>query len=113
MTTESPISRARSLANLLPLVVILWIGFYSHKQFGTDGVAGLLLGVYLILYTVFAVRKWKPEELSPFRKIIYRFRVVLIIAGLASMIGGALDIYNPPKLKAESEISEQARKAME
>jgi hypothetical protein len=73
--------------------VIVLIGLYSHWRHGTDGIAGVLMGLYMILYLMTAVRKWDPEKLSPKRRFIMKHRTALMIASLFVMIGGALDMY--------------------
>ena len=89
--TSTLYSGAKASASLVPIVATVLIGFYSHKYHGTDGVVGVLMGIYLVLYTLIRVNKWNPNALPPLRSLIYKFRVVIVIAGLAGIIGGTLD----------------------
>jgi len=85
-------SRVKALMSTLPIVVIVWVGFYSHRHYGHDGIAGVLLGHYWTLFMLIVARKWKREELSPFRRFVHRFRTPFMVLGLFTIILGALDM---------------------
>lgn len=51
---DSPAIRLVNVLAFLPIVAIVLIGFYSHKHSGTDGIVGVLLGLYGVGYLVVA-----------------------------------------------------------
>ncbi len=89
----SPTQRLAERLAALPIFVIVLIGYYSHKHYGTDGIVGVLMGLYMILYLMIAVPRWDADSTSGLRHLIVKYRTALMIAGFVGMVGGALDMY--------------------
>ena len=58
MTHNETASPSKRLAGVLGLLPIVGIGFYAHKHDGTDGIAGILLGLYFAGYLLVFVPRW-------------------------------------------------------
>jgi hypothetical protein len=75
------------------MLAIAAIGFYSHRQFGTDGIAGILLGLYGLVGILDAVRRGDGENASPLSRFILKYRAALIVICILGVVGGTLDLF--------------------
>ena len=89
----SPAQRFVRLLAFLPILGIPLIGFYSRRHYGTDGVVGVLLGLYGLIYIMVESLRGRAEKASRLCRLILTHRTAAITFCLLLAIGGVLDIY--------------------
>ncbi len=96
LTPQAAAAPTRRLADLLwflPIVVIILIGYWSHQQFGSVGIVGVLLGLYGLAYVAILVPRVATETAPPLRRIVPKHRKAVAFLLPLCIVGGGFEMY--------------------